>query len=89
MPSDAVKCDRWSFAPGTLESGYPLWLGSFGSSRTVPEDSDSDEDPNDVGPAWLVLGDGTEELINGFEWITRAEARRLASESGYRISEDG
>jgi hypothetical protein len=27
--------------------------------------------------------DGTEELINGFEWITRAEARTLASENGY------
>ena len=54
-----------------------------------PEDSDSDEDPEDVGPAWLVLPDGTEELINGFEWISRAEARRIATENGYRLFEDG
>ena len=54
-----------------------------------PENTDSDEDPDDVGPAWLVLADGTEELINGFEWITRGDARRLASENGYRIFEDG
>jgi len=54
-----------------------------------PEDSDSDEDPNDVGPAWLVLPNGSEELINGFEWISRAEARRIASENGYRLFEDG
>ncbi len=54
-----------------------------------PEDTDSDEDLDDIGPAWLVLPDGTEELINGFEWITRGEARRLASENGYRIFEDG
>ena len=46
-------------------------------------------DPDDVGPAWVVLPDGTEELINGFEWITRAEARRVARESGYRLFEDG
>jgi hypothetical protein len=36
--------------------------------RTGPEDSDFDEDLDDVGPAWLVLPDGTEELLKAFEW---------------------
>ena len=89
MLSGAVKCDPWLVRkPGALESGTAMtrliWRFEDG-----PEDADSDEDPNDVGPAWLVLPDGAEELINGFDWISRDEARRLASESGYRIFEEG
>ena len=54
-----------------------------------PEDTDDDEHPDDVGPVWLVRPDGAEELINGWDWITRGEARRIASENGYQIFENG
>jgi hypothetical protein len=45
-------------------------------------------DPNDVGPAWINWPDGREEKANGGEWMTRAEARRLAAEKSYEIEED-
>jgi hypothetical protein len=34
--------------------------------------------PGDLGPAWVVQADATERTINGGDWITRAEAERLA-----------
>ena len=54
-----------------------------------PEDTDYDEDPDDVGPARICRSDGTEEQVNGGEWITRAEALRLATQFGYELDEDG
>jgi hypothetical protein len=54
-----------------------------------PEDSEDDHDPNDVGPAWIERPDGSEEPVNGFDSITRHDARSLSEESGYRIHEDG
>jgi hypothetical protein len=53
-----------------------------------PEDAE-DEDPADVGPAWIERADGTTHEANGGEWITRAEARRLAAAESYRLMEDG
>lgn len=53
-----------------------------------PEDAE-DADPNDVGPAWIDRPDGTSEKVKGGEWITRQEARQLASENGYELDEDG
>ena len=53
-----------------------------------PEEA-ADDDPNDVGPAWIDKPDGTSEKVNDGEWITRAEAKRLAAEGGYQLDEDG
>jgi hypothetical protein len=64
----------------------PTWL--YWKFEDGPEDAEN-EDPNDVGPAWIDRADGTSEKVNGGEWITRAEAKRLASESGYELNEDG
>ena len=47
------------------------------------------EDPDDVGTAWIERSDGTESKLNGGALITRAEARRLASEDGYELRERG
>lgn len=44
--------------------------------------------PNDVGPAWLDSPEGVSEPVADGEWITRAEARRLASAHGYALEED-
>jgi len=52
-----------------------------------PEDAEGD-DPNDVGPAWIDHADGTSEKVRDGEWITRAEAERLAAESGFELSID-
>jgi hypothetical protein len=54
-----------------------------------PEDTDYDEDPDDVGPAWIVRPGGEIQEWNGGEWIARAEALRLAIENGYELDEDG
>ena len=51
-----------------------------------PEESQGD-DPNDVGPAWIDYPDGSEEKVNGGEWITRQEAMSLAAEKGYTFDE--
>lgn len=44
-------------------------------------------DPKDAGPAWMFtsITDRLElkEPINGGEWITRAEAERIATAKGY------
>ena len=57
-----------------------------------PEDAGEDGDPNDVGPAWIdTYEDDThvsEEKVAGGEWITRAEAHRLAEANGYDLMED-
>ncbi len=57
-----------------------------------PPDAGEEDSPEDVGPAWLDTEgpDGNiSERIAGGAWITRAEARRLAEERGYELSEDG
>lgn len=54
-----------------------------------PEDSEEDEDPNDIGPAWIRTPEGTDKQVNGGVRITRAEARWLAAEYGYELREDG
>jgi hypothetical protein len=52
-----------------------------------PEDATS-PDPNDVGPAWIEFADGQSKAVNSGEWISRAEARRLAKSEGYILEED-
>lgn len=58
-----------------------------------PEDAGDGPSPHDVGPAWLDTYDGTvlvdsEPLADG-DWISRADARRLAEDAGYDFAEDG
>jgi hypothetical protein len=57
-----------------------------------PPDAREEGSPEDMGPAWLDTegSDGpiSERVADG-AWITRAEARRLAEERGYELSEDG
>jgi hypothetical protein len=45
-------------------------------------------DPEDVGPAWVYLPEGSEEPVREGEWITRAQAQRIASEHGYELQLD-
>lgn len=45
--------------------------------------------PRDAGPAWVIEVDGTERFINGGDWITRAEAERLAAAGQYTFDADG
>ena len=57
-----------------------------------PEDAPDEGDPNDVGPAWLDTYEGdervsSEKVANG-EWITRAEAQRIAAANGYELAVD-
>jgi hypothetical protein len=40
-----------------------------------------------VGPAWIIEPDGTERDVQGGEWITRAEASRIAHEHGYAFDD--
>ena len=51
-----------------------------------PPDAEED-DPNDVRPAWIIEPDGNERDVNEGEWITRAEAKRLASDGGYELDD--
>jgi hypothetical protein len=57
-----------------------------------PEDAPEEGSPNDVGPAWIDTYDGdkhvSDEKIRGGEWITRAEAQRIAAENGYEFTAD-
>jgi hypothetical protein len=46
------------------------------------------DSPNDVGPAWIDHADGTSEKVKDGEWITRAEAERLAAENRYDLAID-
>jgi len=52
-----------------------------------PPEAESD-DPNDVGPAWIIEPDGTERDVQNGEWITRAEAVRLAQQQGLQLDLD-
>jgi hypothetical protein len=52
-----------------------------------PPDAE-DDDPNDLGPAWIIEPDGSERHVRDGEWITRAEALRLAEEEGYALDLD-
>ena len=53
------------------------------------EESELDEDPDDVGTAWIERPDGTESKLNGGALITRAEARRLTSGYGFDLRKVG
>jgi hypothetical protein len=44
--------------------------------------------PEDIGPAWIYTPDGAEETVLDGEWISRADAQRLAVESGYELQLD-
>jgi hypothetical protein len=44
--------------------------------------------PEDIGPAWIYGPDGGEEAVLDGQWITRAEAQRIAAENGYELQED-
>jgi hypothetical protein len=46
------------------------------------------DDPDGVGPAWVIEADGSEREINGGEWITRAEAVELAVSNGWALDAD-
>lgn len=52
-----------------------------------PPGADGD-DPNDVGPAWIIEPDGAERDIQEGAWITRAEAVHLAKEHGFELDMD-
>jgi hypothetical protein len=57
-----------------------------------PEDAPEEGSPDDVGPAWIDTYEederiSSEQVAQG-EWVTRAEAQRLASESGYELAID-
>lgn len=54
----------------------------------VPEGDGESPQPTDIGPAWLYKPDGSEEPVSEGEWITRAEAERIATESGYELQVD-
>jgi hypothetical protein len=57
-----------------------------------PDDAGEEGDPNDVGPAWIdTYEDGrpvSEAKVGNGEWITRAEAQKLAAENGYEFEAD-
>jgi hypothetical protein len=57
-----------------------------------PEDAPDEGGPNDVGPAWLDTYEGDErvssEKVRDGEWITRAEAQRVAAANGYELAVD-
>jgi hypothetical protein len=50
-----------------------------------PPEADGDT-PEDVGPAWIIEADGAERDVKGGQWITRAEAERLAAEGSYTLN---
>ena len=55
----------------------------------APEGDGETPHPTDVGPAWIYRPDGSEEPVRNGEWITRADAQRIADESGYELGLDG
>jgi hypothetical protein len=90
---DSVTVEsRWEIRrakrPGEAERRVVTWKVEDG-----PEDAPEEGSLEDVGPAWLHTFRAGElvdtEPIAGGEWITRSEARRLAEEGGYELSEDG
>ena len=40
-------------------------------------------------PAWIYWPDGSEEPVRNGEWITRADAQRIADENRYELEQDG
>ena len=57
-----------------------------------PEDAPEEGSPDDVGPAWIDTYEederiSSEQVAKG-DWMTRAEAQRLASEGGYELAID-
>jgi len=44
--------------------------------------------PDDIGPAWIYRPDGGEEAVLDGEWITRADAQRIAAENSYELQLD-
>lgn len=44
--------------------------------------------PEDIGPAWIYLPGGGEEAVLDGAWISRADAQRIAAESGYGLQVD-
>ena len=57
-----------------------------------PEDAPDGGSPDDVGPAWVVVYENdvfvSDEKAADGEWITRAEAERLADEKGWGFHVD-
>ena len=57
-----------------------------------PEDAPDEGSPDDVGPAWIDTMEGdrhvAEEKVRDGEWVTRAEAQRIAAANGYEFSAD-
>jgi hypothetical protein len=54
----------------------------------VPEGDGEAPHPADIGPAWIYGPDGSEEPVRDGEWITRADAQRIAGENGYELQLD-
>ena len=54
----------------------------------VPAGDGEAPHPEDVGPAWIYRPDGSEEPVHDGEWISRADAQRLAAEGGYELQLD-
>jgi hypothetical protein len=73
--------------PGSVTEGVLTWKVEDG-----PEDAPLEGSPDDVGPAWVTLYAGEEELsteqLNDGDWLTRAEAERVAAENGYTFAAD-
>lgn len=57
-----------------------------------PEDAPDEGSPEDVGPAWIDTYENdthvSEEKVANGEWISRAEAKRLAADNGYEFEAD-
>ena len=57
-----------------------------------PEDAPDEGSPDDVGPAWVSVYENnvlvSDEKAVGGQWITRAEAQRLAAENDWEFSAD-
>jgi hypothetical protein len=73
--------------PRSVTAGVLTWKVEDG-----PEDAPPEGSPNDVGPAWVTLYAGDEELsteqVNDGDWLTRADAERVAAEHGYMFAPD-
>jgi hypothetical protein len=76
-----------AYAPTVARRKMLTWKMEDG-----PEDAPSDGSPDDIGPAWIVVSEGDElveeERVLGGEWITRAEAIRMAQENGCEFEAD-
>jgi hypothetical protein len=54
----------------------------------VPVGDGETPHPEDIGPAWIFRPDGGEEALQDGRWITRADAQRIAVDSGYELRID-